>query len=108
MAKRNLGTKHTCASCGTKFYDLGRPDPSCPRCGWTPGDAGEVAPGAGVSPSADDDGGILNLRTVFETGAEIQGELDEELPDEELEGDDLETEEYADIDDEVDDADDEY
>ncbi|HVS02208.1 MAG TPA: FYDLN acid domain-containing protein [Thermoanaerobaculia bacterium] len=28
-----LGTKHECGECGAKFYDLGRPDPICPRCG---------------------------------------------------------------------------
>ena len=26
-----LGNKHTCYSCQTKFYDLGR-DPICPKC----------------------------------------------------------------------------
>jgi uncharacterized protein (TIGR02300 family) len=29
----DLGKKHECAECGTKFYDLGKPDPACPRCG---------------------------------------------------------------------------
>lgn len=33
------GTKHTCWSCGTKFYDLGRPDPKCPKCGADPAEA---------------------------------------------------------------------
>jgi hypothetical protein len=28
-----LGKKYECAECGTKFYDLGKPDPICPRCG---------------------------------------------------------------------------
>ena len=26
------GTKHTCASCGTKYYDLGNANHSCPKC----------------------------------------------------------------------------
>jgi uncharacterized protein (TIGR02300 family) len=30
---RDLGTKHACYSCGTKFYDLHRPGPICPKCG---------------------------------------------------------------------------
>jgi uncharacterized protein (TIGR02300 family) len=30
---RDLGTKYTCFKCGTKFYDLKRPVPSCPKCG---------------------------------------------------------------------------
>lgn len=28
-----LGDKHTCADCETKYYDLGRPDATCPKCG---------------------------------------------------------------------------
>jgi uncharacterized protein (TIGR02300 family) len=29
----NLGRKFTCYSCHTKFYDLGKPAPLCPKCG---------------------------------------------------------------------------
>ena len=29
----NLGKKYTCYSCHTKFYDLGKPLPICPKCG---------------------------------------------------------------------------
>lgn len=29
----DLGTKYECAECGAKFYDLGKPEPLCPRCG---------------------------------------------------------------------------
>ncbi len=29
----DLGTKHTCYSCQTKFYDLGKAKPICPKCG---------------------------------------------------------------------------
>jgi predicted nucleic acid-binding Zn-ribbon protein len=25
--------KHTCFTCGAKFYDLFRPEPLCPKCG---------------------------------------------------------------------------
>lgn len=28
-----LGTKHECPSCGTKYYDLGKADAPCPKCG---------------------------------------------------------------------------
>jgi hypothetical protein len=28
-----LGTRYKCYKCGTKFYDLGRPEPLCPSCG---------------------------------------------------------------------------
>lgn len=33
MPAKDLGTKHTCFKCGTKFYDLKKPDPLCPKCG---------------------------------------------------------------------------
>jgi hypothetical protein len=29
----DLGTRYKCYKCGTKFYDLGRPQPNCPSCG---------------------------------------------------------------------------
>ena len=33
MAKREWGAKHTCMSCGVKFYDLHRNPIACPKCG---------------------------------------------------------------------------
>ena len=38
-----LGKKYTCYSCHTKFYDLGKPVPLCPKCGADQRDA-EDAP----------------------------------------------------------------
>lgn len=32
MAKPELGTKRLCASCGAKFYDLGKDPIICPKC----------------------------------------------------------------------------
>jgi hypothetical protein len=31
--KSRLGTKYQCFSCAAKFYDLNKPEPTCPRCG---------------------------------------------------------------------------
>jgi hypothetical protein len=51
----DLGNKHECLSCGTKFYDLGRSQLVCPSCGE---DQEELAKGAaegdhsGTKPSA--------------------------------------------------------
>jgi len=39
----DLGRKYTCYSCHTKFYDLGKPIPICPKCGADQRDA-EDAP----------------------------------------------------------------
>lgn len=33
MPAKDLGTKYTCFKCGTKFYDMKKPDPLCPKCG---------------------------------------------------------------------------
>lgn len=33
MAAKDLGTKHGCFKCGTKFYDLGKSQAICPKCG---------------------------------------------------------------------------
>ncbi|XXF76580.1 TIGR02300 family protein [Myxococcaceae bacterium GXIMD 01537] len=33
MPAKDLGTKYTCFKCGSKFYDLKKPDPLCPKCG---------------------------------------------------------------------------
>lgn len=33
MDKSKLGQRFTCFSCGTKFYDLNRPQALCPECG---------------------------------------------------------------------------
>ncbi len=33
MPAKDLGVKHTCFKCGTRFYDLKKPAPLCPKCG---------------------------------------------------------------------------
>jgi hypothetical protein len=33
LAVVELGRRYKCYKCGTKFYDLGRPQPLCPSCG---------------------------------------------------------------------------
>ena len=38
----NLGRKFNCYSCHTKFYDLGKPVPTCPKCGADQRDAEEA------------------------------------------------------------------
>ena len=38
----DLGKKYTCYSCHTKFYDLGKPIPTCPKCGADQWDADEA------------------------------------------------------------------
>jgi uncharacterized protein (TIGR02300 family) len=33
MPAKDLGTKYSCYKCQTKFYDMKKPDPICPKCG---------------------------------------------------------------------------
>ena len=37
-----FGNKHTCASCEARFYDMGKEEPKCPRCGVVAGEEEEV------------------------------------------------------------------
>ncbi len=32
LDKAKLGARYTCFECGTKFYDLNRPQATCPEC----------------------------------------------------------------------------
>ena len=38
MGASSLGTKQSCWSCGAKFYDFGKKDPTCPKCNALLGD----------------------------------------------------------------------
>ena len=33
MVAKDLGSKYICFKCSTKFYDLRKPIPVCPKCG---------------------------------------------------------------------------
>jgi len=39
-----LGKKFECAECGAKFYDLGKAEPACPRCGTSARETSEKRP----------------------------------------------------------------
>lgn len=41
---KDLGKKHTCYSCQAKFYDLGKPQAVCPKCGANQKDAEDAHP----------------------------------------------------------------
>ena len=36
MAERELGAKHFCPGCYTRFYDFNKQPPQCPKCGASP------------------------------------------------------------------------
>jgi hypothetical protein len=41
---RDLGSKYVCFKCSTKFYDLKKPVPTCPKCGADQRDAPVIKP----------------------------------------------------------------
>ena len=47
MAATDLGSKHVCFKCGTKFYDLKKPEALCPKCGADQ----KLSPAKGLFPS---------------------------------------------------------
>jgi uncharacterized protein (TIGR02300 family) len=66
-SQRNLGTRRVCRSCGTKFYDLNKPEPSCPRCG---------------APAGDDDGDprAVAMARIKAEGPRKRSKDEEDLP----------------------------
>lgn len=89
MPAKDLGTKHTCYKCGTKFYDLKKPEPLCPKCGADQRQSPALrAPGERRKPAPKP----APVAVVEEP--EVEAELDEELP-----GDEEEDEVAADDDD---------
>ncbi|HET7754890.1 MAG TPA: TIGR02300 family protein [Anaeromyxobacteraceae bacterium] len=73
MPAKDLGTKHTCWKCGTKYYDLKKPSPACPKCGADPRQAPVVK-----APSAAE---RKRAKPVPAEAPEVveEAELDEEL-----------------------------
>lgn len=102
----DLGKKYTCYSCHTKFYDLGKPVPTCPKCGADQRDADE-APSVPASRSraraaapvvveepADDDFGADGEVVTPPTGDEDEDIIPEADRGDEPAADDEEDEEY--------------
>jgi uncharacterized protein (TIGR02300 family) len=42
MPELKLGNKHECYNCGTKFYDFGKSQALCPKCGADQKDSGQA------------------------------------------------------------------
>src|SRR5688572_235651 len=87
LDKARLGTRYVCFSCGTKFYDLNRPTPTCPECSTDQRDA----PARDIKSLLSKGGGRKRTEPDFD-------EIEEEDLDEELGGvdDDAEEEEEED------------
>jgi uncharacterized protein (TIGR02300 family) len=90
MPAKDLGTKFTCFKCGTRFYDLKKPEPLCPKCGADQ----RQSPVSKPSPAAE-------KRRAKAVAPPVKPEVEEVEPEAELD-EDAEKDEEAD---EVEDAD---
>ena len=102
MAKPELGTKRLCPSCGSKYYDLNRNPITCPKCG-TIFEAVMVSRSAKASKVVeevededDEDEVGPEIVTLEEADAEAEGASDDDVPDIDDDGVDLEDDEDAD------------
>jgi hypothetical protein len=102
MPEIKLGNKFDCFSCGTKFYDLGKSEPICPKCGANQKDANQGDSTAASQSSRrkrkaevakavdlDEDEPIADIVDEEMVGPVGDLGVDEELDDEEEEDDDF-------------------
>ena len=77
---RDLGTKYVCFKCGTKFYDLKKPVPACPKCGADQRDAPVAKPtsarGARAAPAREPE--EVEVPAADDEEAETEEDEDEE------------------------------
>lgn len=70
----NLGKKWICFSCGAKFYDFGKPEAVCPKCGSHQKDAPSKPKAPKKEKAAiqidDDFNGEMDTDTLNEDGVE--------------------------------------
>jgi uncharacterized protein (TIGR02300 family) len=82
MPAKDLGSKHTCFKCSTRFYDLKKNVPVCPKCG-----ADQRESPALKAPSEKRSRAAKPVEPVVPEVAE-ELELDEELDEDDDEEDD--------------------
>jgi uncharacterized protein (TIGR02300 family) len=102
MPELKLGTKFACFNCGTKFYDLGKSDPVCPKCGANQKDAAQSDLPAVSSARRRRKADAVKPIDVDEAEP-IDADIDEDVLPEGIEGADLvgdDEEEEEDLDDE--------
>lgn len=99
MSRPELGGKHQCQTCGTKFFDLNRDPILCPKCGAVfqalplaraPARATAAAPRDEADPEADQAG--VELVSLEDAEA---GDKPEAAPDDDIEVDDAPADDAA-------------
>lgn len=101
MPELKLGTKFECFSCGTKFYDLGKAEAICPKCGANQKDAAHSESPASSQATRRRRKAEVIPKAIDVDEVEPIEDIDEEIVPEGIEGADLdEVEEEEDLDDE--------
>jgi uncharacterized protein (TIGR02300 family) len=103
MPDLKLGTKYDCYNCSTKFYDLGKAEPICPKCGADQRDSMSAeTPAASSSSRRRRKAETPRPIDVDDEETSVEVPEDEEIAPEDLEGADLgdDEEEEEDFDDE--------
>ena len=81
MPAKDLGNKYVCFKCSTKFYDLKKPDPLCPKCGANQKESPALKPA-----SEGRRGRLAAVPKVIEPTAPVEGEEPELVEEDEAEG----------------------
>ncbi len=100
MPELKLGNKFECFNCGTKFYDLGKSEALCPKCGADQKNAQQAESPAAAQAS--------RRRRKAEVAKPIEVEEDETieaLPDDELDAPELDASEAEEAEEDIDDED---
>ncbi len=80
-----FGKKFTCWKCSTRFYDLNKPNPKCPKCGADPEDDPNKGVPMAAAPAFGDDAADDDVEDIADDAAEEE-ELEEEGAEEEAAG----------------------
>jgi uncharacterized protein (TIGR02300 family) len=100
MPDLKLGNKFECFNCGTKFYDLGKSEAVCPKCGADQKNAQQAESPAAAQAS--------RRRRKAEVAKPIEVEEEETievLPDDELDAPELDASEAEEVEEDIDDED---
>ena len=101
MPEIKLGNKHDCYSCGTKFYDLGKAEPICPKCGANQKDASQSESAAAGQSSRRKRKAEVPKVVDIDDVEPIADIADDEMVGPDLEDEDIGGEEEEDLEDEA-------
>jgi len=73
IPKRNLGGRHVCSVCGTRFYDLNREEIKCPKCGVAVSDDTKTDPRTAAMQRLKAEG---QARRAGATGLDVDDDVD--------------------------------